>query len=784
MINLAGLSVGIATCLLIFLYISDELSYDRYHEHAPEVYRLLQHYPSTGGLAAIQPGVMYDFIDGRVPGVRAMARLQPNRGVAISVDDQPFTELGFIFGDPDIFDILTFEFIAGDPATALSEPHSLVLTQSAVERYFGQEDPMGQIVVFSNYYSYVVSGIIKDVPEHSHLDFSMLANLQSMQTLNPSALNNWSNSGQYYYMKLDSDADAGLVAENIKSLAWDANEVYKDRVHFQLQPLLDVRLFSREVDWDFARKGDIYVVIIFSATALLILFLACFNFVNLSTAAAIRRSMEVGVRKVLGASRWLLVRQFLLETFVFTFFAMIIALLLVEILLPVLNNLSGKQLSQHFLVPGFSVAVVAVLVIVPLLAGIYPALIMSRFKAITAIKGGNILTSVKSFRNKSLQLRTRQMLLLLQFAVSIALIVASLMIYRQMHYLSDRTPGFERENLIAINNPWDEQSSGRASWLREQLLQHPDVRHVSMTHNVPSVTPNNYANFAYESEDGGKSIHGAVISCDTEFFKTLGARVIQGRGFLPDMQTDMQSATIVNKTAAARMDVEDPIGMTLEGFYDGNPRQIIGVVDDIHFSSMHDAVIPMAFFISHENYPQNWFNLVVRYSPGKSATVINYLEDLWSEEAPQWPLRYSFVDQQFEVLYESDKRVMHIVTSFAGLAIFLSVLGLIGLALFAANTRTREIGIRKVLGSSVRDIIRLISNEFGILALIANLIALPVAWHFINRWLENFAYRADTNWLVFLVPAVFVYLVVWIVVGFISYRAATMNPTETLRSIG
>ena len=785
LINLAGLSVGIATCLLIFLYIADEISYDRHHEHAPRVYRLLQHSPETGDQAAVQPGVLYDFINEQTAGVQAMARLWPLRETPITVNDEPFTERGVAGFDPEIFDILSFEFLSGDPATALAEPHNVVLTASAAERYFGRENPMGQTVVLYNVLSFIVSGVVEDPPPQSHLDFSMLINIEGLGEISPSALTDWNNSGTYYYMKLSEGADPDQVSERIESLAWSANEHWKDRVGLRLQSLLSIRLFSGNVAWDNALKSDIYIVLIFSATALLILFLACFNFVNLSTAAAVKRNMEVGVRKVLGANRGQLVRQFLFETFMFTVFAMLIALLLLEILLPFLNDLSGKQLSQNlFSSIHLPLAIAGLLIIIPLMAGMYPSLIMSRFQAITAIKGGNPLSSIKGIRNKRYQLRMRQLLLLLQFAVSIALIVGSLMIFQQMRFLSDRNPGYDGENLMVIKNPWDNHAAGRAVWLREQLLQHPEVQKVSLTHNVPTVTPNNYTSFTFETGDGRQNFHGAVISCDTEFFKTLGTRLINGRDFLRDMPTDAQNSTIINRTAANRLRTEDPIGVTLGGFYDNNPRQVIGVVEDIHFSSMHEAVMPMAFFINHEAYPQNWFNIMVRYNPGASSMVYNHLTELWAEEAPHWPMEYFFMDQQTRALYQDDERVLNIVGSFAGLAIFLSAIGLTGLAIFAANTRIREIGIRKVLGAKVGEIVRLISGEFGAIALAANLIALPLAWYFINRWLENFAYRADTNWLIFILPPVFVLLLAWTIVGLISYRAATHNPTETLRNPG
>jgi putative ABC transport system permease protein len=784
-INLAGLSVGLATCLLIFLYLADELRYDRHHEHAPYVYRLLQYNQNTGAESAVKPGLLYDYIHGQVPGVEKMARFYHMRESVIAYDNQPFTEYGFAAADPEFLDILSLEFLAGDPATALSEPHSLVLTESAVEKYFGQENPMGKTMVFYNSVNYVVTGVIADPSRNSHISFSMLAALESMMSFNPSLLTNWQNSGTFYYMRLGRDADPAMVEERINRVVWDIHENYQDVIFYVLQPMLDIRLYSSDVEWDVASKGDIYVVIIFSAAALLILFLAGFNFVNLSTASAIRRSLEVGVRKVLGANRGQLIRQFLLETFVYAFFAMGIALLLVELLLPALNSLSGKEMSQPFLSePLFPLVVVGLVIIVPLIAGMYPALIMSRFQAITAIKGGSPLSSLKGVRNKRYQLRMRQMLLLLQFAVSIALIVASLMIYQQMRFLSLRNPGYDSEGLIAVKNPWDAQSSSRAVWLREQLLQNPDVTDVSLTHNVPTVAPNNYAGFSFEREDGAQRFHGALISTDPDFFQTLGTEVLHGRAFLADMPTDVHSSAIINRTAAARMGVDDPIGMTLQGFYDGNPRQVIGVVEDIHYTSMHDAVNPMVFYINHETYPQNWFYLLVRSQPGKGSDVLAHIDKLWSSTAPQWPLQYFFVEEQTRALYSDDRRVMNIVGSFAGLAIFLSVLGLVGLAIYAANSRIREIGIRKVLGASVFEVIRMISNEFGAMALIANVIALPVAWYFINRWLENFAYRADTNWLVFIVPAVLVYLLAWAVVGGIAWRAALLNPTDSVRARG
>ena len=784
-LNITGLSIGIATCLLIYLYIADEVSYDRHHVNAQNVFRLLQHSPRTGNQNAIQPGVLYDHIHDLIPGVEHIARIYPIRESTVSVDGQPFTENGFAAVDQSLFQILSFRFIAGDPATALSEPNNIVLTRSAAQKYFGKEDPMGKSLLFYNAYTYIVAGVIEDFPSQSHLDFSVLASMESMVYFNPSALSSWDNASQYFYLRLMPDVNPDNVSAQITNHVWSAYETFKDRVEFRLQPLLDIRLHSAKVGWDNALKSDMYIVIIFSAVAVLILFLACFNFVNMSTAVASRRSMEVGVRKVVGADRGLLMRQFLLEAFLFSFISLLLALLLAEVLLPALNFMSGKQLSiPLFSSFEFALILAGFLIVIPLLSGIYPAFIMSRFEAITAIKGGNMITSVKAMTRNRVQLRTRQLLLLLQFAVSITLIVASMSIYRQMAFLSGQKPGFDPAGLIVVRNQWDAQAPHRAIWLREQLLQHPDVEMVSLAHNVPSTVPNNYTNYQYESREGSQRVHGAIISCDEHYIQTLRGRLLEGRDFKPDMVTDASNATIINQAMANRLDVENVIGATLSGFFDGKPRQVIGIVDDIHFSSMHNAVTPMAFFISHDSYPQNWLNMLVRCKPEKASLVAEHIDRLWKEEAPQWPLQYFHVDQRFSQLYQADRRVMYIVFSFAGLAILLSVLGLTGLAYFAANTRIREIGIRKVMGASISQVVRLMSGESGIIALVANLVALPLSWHFVNRWLDNFAYRVTLNWVNFVVPAVFVFLVVWIVVGLISYKAASVNPANTLRANG
>ena len=783
LINLIGLSIGMTACLLIFLYVSDEWRYDRHHEHAELSHRLLLENIRSGNTMAIHSGAMYPYLEAQITGVEAMARIYQWSNTVINAGEEPMIETGYMAADATILDIFSFTFIHGDPSTALDNPHAIIITPETAIKYFGQEDPIGKTLDYQNMYSFVVTGVVEPFPAQSHIQFNMIASLESMHVVNPSILTNWDNQGLMYYLRLQPGADPDIVADNITHTIRRANDRLPETIGYRLQPLTDIRLRSSNIDWDIALTGDIMVVRIFSMIAILILALACFNFINLSVAMAVKRAREIGIKKVMGAGRGKLIGQFIAETFILALVAFVAASLLVEVALPFLNALTGKSLSlQLFREPSHMAFAFALLLIISLIAGGYPALVISRFKAIHAMRGIDMMSNMRRSRKKKLQFRMRQFLMLLQFAVSTALIVVSLMIFLQMRFLSDRHPGYDQRNMIAINNPWDEHSAARAAWVKNQLLQQPDVLHVSLAHNLPPGSPNNYTQFEIEKADGPFRVHGAVISCDASYFTTLGSKIIKGRDFSVDMGTDPGNSTIINTTMMNRMGLDDPLGMHLSGFYDGHARRIVGVVEDIHFMSLHEPVGPMVFYINENSYPQNWFNLAVRFNDGASARVLSLLEGLWQQEAPQWPLQYNHVDQLYRDHYDEDRRTMFIVTSFATLAIVLSLLGLIGLALYAAATRTKEIGIRKVAGASSLEITRMITSEFGVLVIISNIIAWPAAWYFTGRWLENFAYRIDIQWLAFLLPALTVLALASLTVGIITYRTANLNPVDTLRN--
>ncbi len=783
LINLFGLSIGITACLLIFLYMADEFRFDRHNRDAQDIYRLLQYNPRTGSDFAMQPAVMYPYLEGQIPEVQTFGRLLMLPEIVINADGKPFSESEFMMADPTVLDIFDFQFIAGDPATALSNPHSLIITRTAAEKYFGDDDPMGKSLVFLNMFTFEVSGVIEALPKNSHFRFAMLGAVDSFESIDPSLLTSWENLGFYYYFKLRPAADTEAVSSMIRSIVMNANDGFNQESYYHLQPLLDIRLHSGSVEWELADIGSITVVRVFSVVALLILILACFNFVNLSVATSIKRAREIGVKKVLGVSRKQLVFQFIAETFIISFFALLLSLLLVELSLPLLNSLSGKSLSFGLFSDPLMILVLAgLLLIISVIAGAYPAMIISRFKAIEAMKGLQTLTSIKTGKQKIFRLGLRQILMVLQFAVSTALIISTVLIFMQMQFLSQRHPGYDREGLIAVSNYVDEQGQSRALWLKEYLQRHPDVVSVSLSHNLPPARISNYAGLFYDTDIGRQSFHSAIVSCDADYFTTLGSRIISGRDFSDAMATDAAETAIINVTAASRMDVDDPLDMMIGGFYDGQRRRVIGVVEDIHFSSLHEAVGPVVFYISEESYPQNSKNILVRAAPGTEPAVVAHLAELWQQETTQWPLIYRFVEEQFMEDYHDDKSVMRILASFAALAIVLSIMGLVGLAVYTAATRTKEIGIRRVLGGSVAGIIRLISTEFGVLVILSNIFAWPAAYLFVNRWLDNFAYQLDINLTVFILAAVLVIFLSLLIVAAITYRTATANPVESMRS--
>jgi putative ABC transport system permease protein len=782
-INIFGLAIGFAACLIAYLYISDELSYDKYHHKSHRIYRMLNHYPDRNLYSGIQPGVFYDFANDNLPGVEALVRFFNWEG-ALSYGDNKFHETNLRFSDSVVFDIFSWQFIRGDKSTALKNAYDLVITQSAAKKYFGDEDPLGKTIRLDNAFDLLVTGVIEDIPENSHFRFSFLGNSQIFKTINPSSLDSWDNSGTYFYVLLHQQADPEEVGARLHDLFMESKpEGRPAPPAFALQPLEEIHLFSANVRWDISSHGSIQNVYGFAVVAFLILLIACFNFTNLTTAGAHARAREVGLKKVLGANRKRLVAQFLGESLFFATIALLLALVIVELVMPYFNHLTGKELNFGFAaVPQLYTILPVMLIIVTLLAGLYPAFVLSGFHPLSILKGGSLPEIFKGLGKQKFQYRIRQFLIVLQFSISAGLIIAAILINEQMQFVRKKDLGFNQEALLIIENPWDTLMRVRFDRLNTDLKKIPAVTGVSGSHNIPGRNLNNYTgSFRQRNAPGEEGVHTGLVSVDPDFFKVMDAQIIAGRDFSKEFANEADGSCIINQALANQLKIDDPVGVEAEGFYDGKSRKIIGVVKDMHFTSLHEKVTPTAFYISEKGYPPYTTNIIVKINPADVFRTMHQIEQQWLEVAPAWPFQSYFLDNKLNELYRQEKQVTRTTNIFSGLAIFLSLMGLFGLILFVMRARTREIGIRQIHGATTANLLRMFTGEFVKLILIANLVAWPLVWLFIQNWLERFVFRISIDALPFILAAMITLLLTMVMVAYHVIRTLRANPVESLK---
>lgn len=782
-INILGLAIGFSSCIIIYLYVAREVGYDRYHKNSERVYRLLGYNPATGVSNAIKPGVLYDYINGKLPGVEQMVRIFRNSG-AMEYRNKKFNENDLKFADQGVFDIFSWKFISGDPATALNDQHALVITESMAEKYFGNDDPMGKVMTFDNHVRFVVSGVIRDVPENSHFSFDFLGSSEIFKILNPSALNNWNNSSVFYYFLTEPGANIQAIETSIGKIVHDSHP-YGDKIttEMRLQPLYRIHLHSSKIKWDINAHGDIKTVYTFSLIAFLILVIACFNFTNLTTASAVSRAREVGVRKVIGANRRGLILRFIAETFLYALLALFIGVLIVETTLPYFNELSGKHLVFSFRQnPDLIWLIPAILVFVSITAGLYPAFVLSGFRPAAIIKGSLTAGMGERPGKRRFQLRLRQVLIVLQFSASIGLIVGAILINRQMDYVRNKSLGFNKDNLIVIENPWDSLMTSRYKNLKTEFSRIPFIRGVGASHNIPGSNLNNYTG-AFREKSGPKEqgLSVGIVSVDTGFFSTIGAELISGKLFSDPAVANAGTVCIINQELARQLNVADPLGMEMTGFYNENSLRIIGVISDIHYMSLHERVKPVVYIVSQDQYPPFTLNIAVKYAGVDAAQAMQTVRELWDKAAPEWPLQSYFIDQHLADLYHSDQQLMQVINIFTLLTIIISLMGFFGLTLFVMQSRTREIGIRQVHGATIRNLLRMFYSEFAILLLISNLIAWPLVYWFLQDWLNRFAFRISINVVPFLMAAFIAFLLALLMVSWHLMRTLASNPVHALQ---
>jgi putative ABC transport system permease protein len=785
-INIIGLAAGLGVCLLIVLYVADELSYDRYNDKSARIYRLDAdiYFNNTQFTSSISPKPLAFTLAKECPQVEQMVRINYQNDILVKKGGDWIRDHHLAYADSTFFKVFTVPMVTGDPNTALNEPHSIVIDESAARRYFNSTDVVGKTLELENKTICKVTGVMKDFPRqsHFHLSFIQPQRDRGYQGDNDQWLsNNWHSyilvrpgvDRAFLQSRVDATVNKYLGLQLQQMLHTSIQDMQHQGAHFMyhLMPLEAIHLHSTK-DYEMEPNGDINTVYIFSFIAILILVIACVNFMNLSTARSANRAKEVGIRKVAGSTKGDLITQFLTESVLLSFFSLLLALGIALLLLPMFNQLAGKELHASSLFsPRFLSLLVLLVFLVGCLAGSYPAFYLSSFQPILVLKG-----KVASGLKGSL---LRSILVVGQFVISIGLIIGTIVIYNQLHYIRSRETGFNRDQVLVIHNAY--LAGDPVKTFRKELTQLTGVADASLSGDLPTVGG------GYDQEGWFRTpsmdTKGAVVLTDLfvdeHYIPTLGMKIVKGRNFSIDFPSD-STGIILNESAVHLLGWKDPINQLF--YRPGDSMKsvayhVIGVVRDFNFSSMHDKVGPLVI-----NMGDNRGSLAVRLRGGNITGPVNQIEAKWKAIANGVPFTYTFMDDDFNKLYQTEQQTGQLFISFAVFAIFIACLGLFGLVTYAAEQRMKEIGIRKVLGAKVGGIVGLLSRDFIKLVLIASLIAFPIAWWGMSLWLNGFAYRIDISWWIFVVAGSAALLIALVTVSLQTIRAALANPIKSLKS--
>ncbi|MEB2775056.1 ABC transporter permease [Algoriphagus sp. D3-2-R+10] len=782
-INIIGLGIGMACCVLIFMFVQDELSYDKYHEKGDRIFRVIHGEAQENvepdlstfwvwGNAPIGPALLLDF-----PEIEKVVQFSGRADILFTVGEETQQEEGVLFMDSTVFDVFSWELLEGDPKTALVAPFSVVLTESTAKKYFGDENAVGKTMKGSeaagrsNPGDYTVTGVMKDLPSNSHFKFNTLLSLSTYKQSRPGIFDAWGYVDTYTYFlaneQFDQMAFEAKIPDFIKLRNGDNGHGYT----FVIEPLKDVylRTDAQRQPGDTGSLTNIYV---FSIIGLFILAIAMINFMNLSTARSMERAKEVGIRKSIGADRQSLIFQFLGESLIIVVLAAVVGVILTNIAMPMMNDMTGKvfeisRIVNWQTIPTFLV----IMLVIGLLAGSYPALVLSGFRPVMILKGIN--------KSDARGVNLRKGLVVFQFSLSIALIAGTIIVYTQMSHLLDKDMGFDKEQMVVIDYNYDEQVNFVSSSLENELEKNPNILSVAFSRSVPgSHFPN--AHTTLETFDGEMVGQGqAIFQVGLDFIDHYGLELVAGRSYSRDYPSDSTSALVLNEAAARQYGYSNPADIVGKKFDQwGRAGEVIGVVKDFNYISLHNAVEPLT--LPFEAYASRYMSLKVK---GEDLpATLSQVEEVWKQLAPHRPFIYSFLDEDFNKQYESDFRFRQIFTTFSVLAILIACLGLLGLATYTAEQRTKEIGIRKVLGANVGNIVGLLSRDFIKLVLVAIVLATPLSWYAMNKWLEGFAYQAPIHWWIFLISGLLAIIVALVTISFQSIKAALMNPVNSLRS--
>jgi putative ABC transport system permease protein len=789
-INIFGMSVGIACCILILLFVRYELSYDRFNANADRIYRVTRQWFNEDGssslhLARVAPPIG-PLLKNDYPNiVLEEARFAQDYNTYLEIKNNPVIEKKLYWAEPSALKMFTIPFIEGDPKTALNEPNTLVITQSAAKKYFGDEDPMGRTIRYEHQRDLKITGVVKDVPENSffHYDFlgSFVTLYDSSMTGREELEESWSSNNYLTFLlvpknlpikqleaKIPGFIDTHLSMAYKKELVPIPARAIHNYTTLHLQKLTDIHLLSH-LTTEVEENGDIKNVYIFSAVALFILLIACINFMNLSTARSAKRAREIGVRKVMGAYRKQLMGQFIGESMLTVLFSLVISVIIVEVAVKPFSVFAKRDL--HFDVfsdPVLAIGIIVLTVLVGFLSGSYPAVMLSSFRPSVVLKGGKIASRKSAFRTA---------LVVFQFAISVGLITAMGVVFQQMEFVNNKNLGYSKDHIVLL--PMNQRIRSNLESFKSQLLLNPGVRMVATSRLVPSnMLINDWGAKVVEGKNAVPiTFRLAVDEVDYDFLKTYQIPLTAGRDFSRDHPTDDSAAFILNETAVRQLEwtPQEAIGKPM--IYGGRNGRVIGVVHDFNFESLHNEIVPILFLITQGGNTQ----VAVRISGKDIPSTLAFLKSKWAEYRPDYPFDYRFLDDQLATLYVKDEKIGDVFGIFAVIAVLVACLGLFGLASFSVEQRRKEIGIRKVLGASISNVLKLISREFVALVLVANLIAWPAAYFIMNKWLNGFAYRVQINPLVFLFSGGVALIIAMLTVGWLSIKAATANPAESLR---
>jgi putative ABC transport system permease protein len=768
LINISGFAIGVACCILIFLWVQDELSFDRFHENIDDLYRVVEHQVQTNGtifpIAPTQYPLGKALVD-KYPEFINFTHYLPASRALITYGDKRFYETDLAFTDPSFFEMFTFPLVTGNPKTALSDRNSILISEEMAEKYFPDEDPMGKTITLETSLDLKVTGVFKNLPSNSHLQFKFLGNFEKLLDVT-GMTREWHSNNYYTYVQLAENTDYLAVNEKIYNFLQTINP-NSTLIKYLLQPVKDIHLHSYfQIDIGGVSAKTAKYVYLFSVIAVIVLLIACANFINLTTARSSGRVLEVGIRKVVGAQRINLIRQFLGESLLISIIALIIALGLVVLLRPAFNSLSGKELSMATLnVPFLLVGLICLILLTGILSGGYPAFLLSSIQPVKALKGSLKLGSKKS--------SFRKILVTFQFSLSIALILATFVVYRQLNFVQNRNLGYDQDHVIYLRE-------GRVFWqnyesIKEELLQYSDILGVSASSDVPTYTLHSTTGVTWEGKDPEDRILFTRFIVDYDYYDTLDLKIVKGRGFSKEFSTDQKEGYVLNEKAAALTGYEDPVGKPFSLW--GRRGKIIGVVQDYHFKSLHTEIEPLVHYMWET--PSSY--AFIRVRSGAMTQGLKDIEKVYKKHVPNYPFEFRFLDEELNRLYIDDMRTAKVFQTFMFLAVFISCLGLFGLASFMANQRTKEVGIRKVLGASVLGIFILLLKEFSKWVIVANAIAWPLGYLVMDRWLKNFAYHTDIALWIFIVSGVLGLFIAVLTVSYQSIKASVSNPVDSLR---